>query len=253
MTTRNVLVPALVAATLAFAAGPAAAAELKILVTTEVEAAVEPLAAAFGREKGHHLIVGTAGRRDMRTAGDRPGTADVVIVSSEQVDQMIKRGAALTVGRRDIGRVGLGVFVRDGARVPAIGTTDALGKSLVAASGVVYGAAGTGRGFGKVVQSLELTADLHAKTTRLTDRYEVIDFVLRGKGDEVGIAPITDIRANAGNALRYVGPLPADVQDYTSFSAAVLKNSAAPALAQAFIEYLGSPAAKTKLALAGIE
>jgi molybdate transport system substrate-binding protein len=253
MNTRIPLCRALFASALLFAAGPSGAAELKVLVAPELEAAIDPLATAFGREKGHQVLVDTAGRKGMRKARDNPGTADVVIGGASQFDPTQNKDSTTPAERRDLGRTGLGVFVRTGARVPVITSADAFGKSLLAANGVVYGSGPSGRGVAKALQTLNLTAELQAKTTRLADREEIFDFVLRSTGDEIGIALIPEILANTGPKLKYVGPVPAELQDYVRYSAFVLKSARAPAAAKAFVEYLATPAAKAKLAAAGVE
>jgi molybdate transport system substrate-binding protein len=167
---------------------------------------------------------------------------------------MIKRGNVLAAGRRDIGRVGLGVFVREGARVPAVGTSDELRESLIAAAGVVYGdsASESGRQVEKLIRSLGLDADLQMKTTRPAGRDGVTGFVLRSRGDDIGIAPVTEIVPNVRRGLKFVSPLPAELQDYTPFAVAVVKNAAAPDAVRAFLDYLAAPAAKAKLAATGI-
>ncbi|MEP7181349.1 MAG: substrate-binding domain-containing protein [Betaproteobacteria bacterium] len=254
MTNRIPLSAALVAAALVLGAAPAGAAELKLLVSPEIEAAVEPLVAAFERETRHTVDLDTGGKAGMRRAGDRGGTADVIVAPAGRIDQMIKRGNALAAGRHDVGRVGLGVFVRDGARVPAIGTSDELQKSLVAAAGVVYGdpASESGRQVEKLIRSLGLDAELQMKTSRPAGRDQVAGFMLRSRGDDIGIAPVTEILANVRRGLKFVGPVPADLQDYTPFAAAALRNAATPDAARAFLDYLAAPAAKAKLAAAGI-
>ena len=44
--------------------------------------------------------------------------------------------------------------------------------------------------------------------------------MLKGKGNEVGVGQITEIRRFRDKGLRLVGPLPADLQNYTSYTAA---------------------------------
>jgi molybdate transport system substrate-binding protein len=50
-----------------------------------------------------------------------------------------------------------------------------------------------------------------------------------------------------------VGPLPADVQNYTSYAAAPMTAGSNAEGARDFVRYLGTPAAKALFAAAGIE
>ena len=76
-----------------------------------------------------------------------------------------------------------------------------------------------------------------------------------------GIGALWDTRDNARAAadaardhgLRLVGPLPADVQNYTSYTAAVMNGAGSSGAAQEFVRYLGTPGAKALFTAAGIE
>jgi len=250
MKTRFGLRHLLLLAALPFVAAPGAAAELTILVAPVLEPALAPLVAAF-RSDTHteaRLHVGGSG-----ATRDPAGAADVVVAPTGQVNRLAQKGALAAEAPRELGRVRLGVFVRDGARVPGVATPDALRQSLLAANGIVYDNTATGRQFAKAVQTLGLTAELQAKTTRVANSESVRDQVRRGNVDDIGIAPITEILPYAAKGLKFAGPVPSEVYEGTAYSAAVLKNSKAPAAARAFIQYLSSPAAKAKLAAAGVQ
>jgi len=53
--------------------------------------------------------------------------------------------------------------------------------------------------------------------------------------------------------LKLVGPLPPDVQNYTSYGAALMSNASSADEANAFLTYLATPEAKQIFAVAGIE
>jgi molybdate transport system substrate-binding protein len=81
-----------------------------------------------------------------------------------------------------------------------------------------------------------------------------MEHVIKGKGKEIGFGAITEIKLyEAKGRLKLVGPLPADVQNYTNYSAALMSNSPSPDAAQAFIAFLGTPAAKQAFVSVGIE
>jgi molybdate transport system substrate-binding protein len=80
-----------------------------------------------------------------------------------------------------------------------------------------------------------------------------MEHLLKGKGREVGFGPITEILQFRDKGLRYVGPLPAEVQNYTRYTASPHAGSANAAAAAAFVHYLASPAGKAYFTAAGIE
>jgi molybdate transport system substrate-binding protein len=77
--------------------------------------------------------------------------------------------------------------------------------------------------------------------------------VLRGRGYEIGIGPVTEIRPYEAKGIRLVGPLPAPIQNYTTYVAGVLTRSAAPEPAAAFVRHITGPAARTVFAATGVE
>jgi molybdate transport system substrate-binding protein len=88
---------------------------------------------------------------------------------------------------------------------------------------------------------------------RYDEGASVFEHVLKGKGNDVGVGQITEIRLFRDKGLRLVGPLPAEVQNYTSYAAAPMTAGSNAEGARDFVRYLGTPAAKALFAAAGIE
>src|SRR4029434_2890198 len=83
-----------------------------------------------------------------------------------------------------------------------------------------------------------------AKTTRYPDGAAVVEHVIRGRGYEIGIGPVTEIRPYEAKGIRLVGPLPAPIQNYTTYVAGVLTKSAAPEPAATFMRHTTRPATR---------
>jgi len=73
----------------------------------------------------------------------------------------------------------------------------------------------------------------------------------------LGAGPFSDRgRGQAGfcgNGHRLIGPLPAEVQNYTSYTAAPMTAASNKEVAQAFVHFLGAPSGKALFVAAGIE
>jgi molybdate transport system substrate-binding protein len=91
------------------------------------------------------------------------------------------------------------------------------------------------------------------KTTRYADAGAVMEHVLKGKGREIGFGPTTEILLHKDKGLKLVGPLPAEVQNYTSYSAAPMTAAANAEIARAFVRFLGSPEGRALLVAAGVD
>lgn len=75
----------------------------------------------------------------------------------------------------------------------------------------------------------------------------------RRRNGQPGFGAITEIRAFEPKGLKLVGPLPADVQNYTSYEAAAMTGAKNADAARAVLKLLASPAGKAAFVAAGIE
>jgi molybdate transport system substrate-binding protein len=80
-----------------------------------------------------------------------------------------------------------------------------------------------------------------------------MEHALKGKGKEIAFGAITEILLYKDKGLRFVGPLPAEVQNYTSYVAAPMTASMNAELARSLAQYLGSAQSKKLFVAAGVE
>jgi molybdate transport system substrate-binding protein len=116
----------------------------------------------------------------------------------------------------------------------------------------VFNRASTGTYLENLFERLGIAAELDRKSIRYPDFNAVIDHVSHGRNGEIGFGATTVIAENSQRRVTFVGTLPAEIQNYTAYEAAVVQNGAANAAARHFIEYLGSPQAKSALRKTGI-
>ena len=233
-------------------AGSAMAAEIKVLSAGAVEPGLRAAAAAFQKQSGHdvNITFNTAPEIRRRIGGGE--VFDVVIAPPAALDEVAGAGK-VTADRANLGRVGLGVAVRPGAAVPDISSGDALKRSVLAAESIVFNRASSGIYFENLLKKMEIYGEVQAKTTRYADGAAVMEHVLKGKGREIGFGPVTEILQHREKGLKLVGPLPPEVQNYTSYSAAPMTTAANAELARALVRYLGSPESKALFVKAGID
>lgn len=81
----------------------------------------------------------------------------------------------------------------------------------------------------------------------------MVEHVIKGKGDEIGFGAIIEIRLYEAKGLRLVGPLPAEIQNYTSYEAMLMTGAASAGTARAVLRYLVTLAAKAAFAGGGGE
>ena len=143
--------------------------------------------------------------------------------------------------------------MKAGASLPDVSSVDALKRAVLAADTLVYNTASTGIYLDKLFAQLGILDAIKPKTTRYPDGASVMEHVIRGNGREIGFGAITEIRQFEPRGLKLAGPLPADVQNYTAYEAAVMSAAKNADAARAVLRVLASPAGRAAFASGGVE
>jgi molybdate transport system substrate-binding protein len=224
-------------------AGPSEAADLKVISAGAVRGLIAQIIEDYSRQTGQKFdfTIGTTGQLRNIIASGQP--ADLLIVSTPLMAELEKTGKFLPGSRADLGRVGIGVAVRDGAALPDVATPDAFKAALVAARSVAYtnpAEGGTsGIYFAGLAERLGIGDAIKAKAILTKGGREAAVAVVDG-GAEMAIIFISEAVAVKG--IRLAGPLPGPLQDYSAYAAAIPASSTDPAAARAFIAALTSSA-----------
>jgi molybdate transport system substrate-binding protein len=233
----------------------ALATEITVLSAGAVEPGIRPALAAFETASGHHVTLAFATAPQIRQRIEAGATPDLLIAPPAVLDALAQASKIVADGsqRVVIGRVGIGVAVRTGAPLPDISTPESLKRELLAADSLVFNRATTGLYFETVLKRLAIEPQVSAKATRLPDGAAVMEHVLHGHGRELGIGATTEILLLRGHGLQLVGPLPADLQNLTTYVATATTAATEPGAVCALMQFLGSPAARAGYAAAGID
>lgn len=231
-------------------AGGAMAAEIRVLSAGAVEPGLRAAAAAFKKQTGNEVNITFNTAPEIRKRISAGEAFDVVIAPPAALDEFAGKVAAERV---NLGRVGMGVAVRPGAAVPDISSSESLKRSVLAADSIVFNRASSGIYFENLLKKMDIYGEVQAKTTRYADGAAVMVHVLNGKGREIGFGPVTEILQHRDKGLNFVGPLPPEVQNYTSYSAAPMTAASNAELARVLVRYLGSPESKALFVKAGID
>ena len=243
----------IIIAALCLATGAASAAEIRVISGGAVEPGLEAFARLVRRDLGHELriLYNTAPQIAKRlSAGEG---YDILVSPPATIDQAIKDGKVVADTRTPVGRVGVGIIMRNGASVPDVATADALKRAILDADSVVYNTASTGIYLDKLFANMGIAGALKTKATRYTTGAEVMEHVIKGRGKEIGFGAMTEIRLYEPKGIRQVGPLPAEIQNYTAYEAALMTGSTAAEAARAVLRHLATPAAKAGFTAAGVE
>jgi molybdate transport system substrate-binding protein len=230
----------------------AQAVEITVMSGGAVEPGLRAAAAAFEKQTGHKVTITFNTTPQMRKRVAKGDTFDVVIAPPAAVKSFREAGK-VEAGGVNLGKVGSGVAVRPGAPVPAVASAEDIKKTVLDAESVVFNRASTGIYFENLLKKMGVWEQVEPKTTRYATGAEVMKHVLKGKGREVGFGPITEILLEKSHGLVFVGPLPAEVQNYTSYIAVPMSAGQQKGLAQELAAFLGGPVGKPLFVAAGIE
>jgi molybdate transport system substrate-binding protein len=229
------------------------AGEIRVLSAGAVEPGIVKVIDTFRHETGYDVKITFATAPAITKRAGAGETVDIVIAPPAVLDEWVKAGKAAQADRVTIGRIGVGVMVRAGAPLPKISSTDEFKQSLLSAESLVYNQASTGIYLEGLFERLEIAGQLKPKTTRYPDAAAVLNHISKGHGNEIGLGATTVIIEGESIGLKFVGPLPEDVQNYTAYAATVVAQGAGSVAAQEFLRYLITPVAKQIFAAAGIK
>jgi molybdate transport system substrate-binding protein len=231
----------------------AGAAEIKVLTAGAFKQVVLALVPDFEKQTGHKVTVEneTVGALTKRIEGGEG--FDLAVLTPGAVDNLTGKGKFAAGSRTNLARVGVGVVVKDGTPKPDISSVDAFKKSLLAAKSVAYidPAAGGSSGIyvSGLLDKLGIGAEVKAKA-KLIHGGAVAEHIAKGEA-ELGIHQISEILPVKGIVL--VGPLPAEIQNYTVYAAGLGANAKEADAAKALLKALSGPAAAEVLKAKGME
>jgi molybdate transport system substrate-binding protein len=228
--------------------GMASAAEVRLLAVGGVKGALDKIIADYTKETGNEVkfTVGSPPIVAQKLAAE---PFDVVVQSAPAMDDAAKNGALKADTRVGVARGGIGMAVRQGAAVPDVSTPEAFKKALMAASSIVVTDPAMPNASGALTQRILNEAGVmdaikpKVKVIGLDPGQEAIS-----KGEvELGFFNISEVRP----FVKFVGPVPAPLQKYTSYEAAATAKAAEPAAA--FVKMLASAGSAERWKAAGLE
>ena len=233
----------------------ASAVEIKILSTTAMKMVFEELAPRFERETGNRFSVNLGPSLVLEKRLLDGEAADVAIVTGPGAKELVERGKLVAGSLVEVARSLIGVAVPKGAPRPDLSSVDGFKRDLLAAKSIALskpvGGGASGAHMAKVFEELGITEAMAAKAKYGAGGAAGLAglVVLRGEAD-IGIQQMAELIAVD---VDVVGPLPADIQSATMFTAGIPVNAAHPAEARAAITFLTTPAAKSVIKAKGLE
>ncbi|MCA3564019.1 MAG: substrate-binding domain-containing protein [Methylocystis sp.] len=245
--------PIIVLAAALLTALPAMAAEFRVMTTGAPRKVIDMVAAKFAADTAHKpvLIEDTAG--GVRRRIEAGEAADVVVATPAVLDALVAAGKIVPGSRIDFATTGVGVGIKEGLPKPDISTVDAIRKLVAEAPSIALPdpkAGGTSAVYIEgLFKRLGIADAVNAKAKLKAGGYAA-DLVASGDAIIV-FHQISEIKPVKGVTL--VGPLPAEIQLITTYSAALSTGAAADSPAKAFLAAINGPAGRAAVESIGMD
>jgi molybdate transport system substrate-binding protein len=230
-------------------AGMSHATEVKVMAGAAFKEAYLELVPEFERATGHKVVTIWIPSVQMMSRLKGGETVDLVIMAAGAIDELIKLGKIVAGSRVDLAKSGVAVAVRAGAPRPDISSGDALKRAVLAAKSIVYSHGPSGVYLASLFQRMGIAAELKPKI-KLVQGEPAGAVVARGEA-EIGFQQMSELLPVSG--IDILGPLPADVQRITVFSAGLHVGAMEPAAAKALVKFMTAPAAVPVIRKKGME
>jgi molybdate transport system substrate-binding protein len=174
---------------------------------------------------------------------------DIIVLASNVMEQLEKEGWVVPGTRSDIARSGVAIAVRSGLPRPAIASEEDVKKAVLGAGRISYSTGASGDHLKRLFERWNIADLIADRTVEAKPGIPVGQLVARGEAD-LGFQQLSEFLNVDG--IDIVGPLPADIQTITAFTAGISSRAAHLDGARAFVAYLVSPetqAAKQQLGM----
>jgi len=243
---------ALLAAAFCAFATQAPAAEIRLIASNALKEAYTELLPQYEKQSGDKVVVDwqPAVRVPARVTGGE--AMDIAILPAEGVDDLATKGFLVPGSRVDLAKSPIGVAIRAGAPRPDISSAEAVTRSLLASQSIVI-SGGTSSFYLKDLFKTMGIADAIAPKLHEygpESGTNVPRVLAEGKGD-LGFTQAPQFLGVKG--IDYIGPLPAEIQDVTIFSAGLSRKAQTPDAAKALLKFLTSADATRVLKTYGLD
>ena len=238
------------AAALMIGVATAQSAEIKVMAAGATRPAMLELVSAFEKSSGHKVTIlwtGTEAATKRISGGE---VADVVLIAVPNIDQLIAEGKLVTGSRADFAKSGVGVAVRAGLPKPDISSREAVKQAVLAAKSIAYSSGPSGFFVAELFNKMGIADQIKDKVKQTLSGAQVAELLARGEAD-LGFQQVSEFLHAKG--IDYLGPLPADIQHITVFSAGLHAAAPAPDAAKEVIKFLTAPEAAPIIRKTGME
>jgi molybdate transport system substrate-binding protein len=213
--------------------------QIKGISSMATRAVLADLVLAYPERDGASIEIESVGGVDAAKRVQAGEAFDLVFLAADVIDRLIGTGH-LHAGRFDLVRSGVAVAVQAGAPRPDISSAAAVRAAVLAARTIGYSTGPSGVALKGLFQRWGIFEQIEGRIVTAPPGVPVGALVARGE-IELGFQQLAELLNVPGIDL--LGPLPAEIQITTVFSAGIGASSAQADVARALLDFMTSPAA----------
>jgi molybdate transport system substrate-binding protein len=228
-----------------------AAAEIKVLTAGAFKQVLLAVLPEFEKQTGHKVTVENDTVGALRNRIESGEVFDVAVLTPAAVNDLASKGKLVSGSRANLARVGVGVMVKAGAPVPDIGSVEAFRQTLLKAKSIAHSKEGaSGVYFMGLLDRLGIAAQVKPKLIGSpAGAGGLVSPVVKGEAEMV----VGTTSAIMDGGVELVGPIPNELQHWTTFTAGIAAASTDATAAQSLVRFLTAPGAVAAIKAKGME
>ena len=211
---------------------------IRIISSMATRQLLADLVAEFNKTSTQAVQVESVGGVDAARRVQAGEAFDAVALASDAIDRLADAGH-LVGGRVDLVRSGVAVAVRAGAPRPDIGSGEAVRRAVLAAPTLGYSTGPSGVQLQRQFERWGIADAIQGRIVQAPPGVPVGQLVADGRV-ALGFQQFSELMNLPG--IDVLGPLPADIQITTTFSAAVAASCTRPDSVRALLAFMAAPA-----------
>ncbi len=240
----------LLAAFLVLAAGAASADEIKVLAIVGYKPILNELVPSYEKQSGHHVTLQFDSQSGVarRLAADE--AFDLVITTQDAIEKLAGENKVIDDSLTVLAKVGVGVATRLSDPLPNVSNLEVLRRTLLNARAVAYASPSAGGAFyPQLFQRLGVLTEVQRKSVTVVGALAA-QRVASNQAD-VALALSSEIVSVPG--VRFAGPIPATLQSYIVYAAAMAPRAASSDAVTGLMAWLSNVELEPLLKAKGME